>query len=50
MITVVIIKEALCFYKFESFLSDAYSVTENEDMNINYINGSYINNIHIMKY
>ena len=33
MITVVIIKEALCFYKFELFLSDDDSIAENEDMN-----------------
>ena len=34
MITVVIIKEALCFCKSEPFLSDGDSITENEDMNI----------------
>ena len=44
MITVVIIKEALCFCKSEPFLSDD-SITENEDMNINNINDSYVNNI-----
>ena len=33
MITVVIIKEALCFCKSEPFLSDDDSITENEDMN-----------------
>ena len=47
MITVVIIKEALCFCKSEPFLSDDDSITENEDMNINNINGSYVNNIYI---
>ena len=41
MITVVNIKDALCFYKFEHFLSDDDSITENEDMNINNINGSF---------
>ena len=45
MITVAIIKEALCFYKSEPFLSDDDSVTENEDMNINNISGSYVSNI-----
>ena len=35
MITVVIIKEALCFCTSEPFLSDDDSITENEDMNIN---------------
>ena len=45
MITVAIIKEALCFYKSESFLSDDDSITENEDMNINYISGSYVSDI-----
>ena len=45
MITVVIIKEALCICKSEPFLSDDDSITENEDMNINNINGSYVNNI-----
>ena len=45
MITVVIIKEELCFCKSEPFLSDDDSITENEDMNINNINGSYVNNI-----
>ena len=44
MITVVIIKEALCFYKSEPFLSDD-SITKNEDMNINNINSSYVSNI-----
>ena len=45
MITVAIIKEALCFYKSEPFLSDDDSITENEDMNINNISGSYVSNI-----
>ena len=45
MITVVIIKEALCFCKSEPLLSDDDSITENEDMNINNICGSYVNNI-----
>ena len=31
MITVVIVKEALCFCKSEPFISDDDSVTENED-------------------
>ena len=44
MITVVIIKEALCFCKSEPFHSDDDSIAENEDMNINNINGSYVNN------
>ena len=39
IITVVIIKEAL------SPLSGDDSITENEGMNINYINGSYVSNI-----
>ena len=47
MITVVIIKEALCFCKSEPFLSDDDSITENEDININnMINGSYVSNKH----
>ena len=33
MITVAVIKEALCF-KSEPFLSEDDSITENEDMNI----------------
>ena len=45
MITVVIIKKALCFYKFEPFLSDDESITKNEDMNRNDINVSYVSNI-----
>ena len=45
MITVVIIGEALCFYKSEPFLSDDDRITENEDTNINNINGSIVNNI-----
>ena len=45
IVTVVIIKEALCFCKSEPFLSDDDSITENEDMNINNINGSYVNKI-----
>ena len=45
MITAAIIKEALCFYKSEPFLSDDDSITENEDMNINNISGSYVSNI-----
>ena len=45
MITVVIIKEALCFCKSEPFLSDDGSITENEVVNINNISGSYVNNI-----
>ena len=45
MTTVVIIKEALCFCKSEPFLSDDDSITENEDIIINNINGSYVNNI-----
>ena len=45
MITVVIIKEALCFCKSEPFLSDDETISENKDMNINNINGSYVNNI-----
>ena len=45
MITVEIIKEALCFYKCEPFLSNDDSITDNEDMNINYINGLYDSNI-----
>ena len=45
MIAVEIIKEVLCFCKSEPFLPDDDSITENEDMNINNINGSYINNI-----
>ena len=45
MITVAIIKEALCFYKSEPFLSDDDSITENEDMNIKNISGSYVSNI-----
>ena len=36
MITVVIIKEALCFCKSESFLSDDDSITENEDIKFQY--------------
>ena len=44
MITVVIIKEALCFCKSKPFLSDDDSITENDDININNINGSYVNN------
>ena len=50
MITVVIIKEALCCYKYEPFMSDDDSITENEDMNIHDINGSYISNIYITKH
>ena len=38
-ITEAIIKEALCF------LSDDDSITENEDMNMNNISGSYVSNI-----
>ena len=45
MITVAIIKEALCFYKSEPFLFEDDSITENEDMNINNISGSYVSNI-----
>ena len=45
IITTVIIKEALCFYKFQSFLSNGDNITENGYMNINYINGSYISYI-----
>ena len=45
MIIVVIIKEALCFCKSEPFFSDDDSITENEDVNTNNINGSYVNNI-----
>ena len=45
MITVANIKEALCFYKSEPFLSDDDSITENEDMNINNISGSFVSNI-----
>ena len=45
MITVVIIKKALSFCKSEPFVSDDDSITENEDMNINKINGSYVSNI-----
>ena len=45
MITVAIIKEAWCFYKSEPFLSDDDSITENEDMSINNIRGSYVSNI-----
>ena len=45
IITAVIIKEALCLYTFQSFLSNDDSTTENEDMNINDINGSYISYI-----
>ena len=45
MITVAIIKETLCFYKSEPFLSDDDSITKNEDMNINNINGPYVSNI-----
>ena len=45
MITVVIIKKALCFCNSEPFLFDDDSITESEDMNINNINGSYVNNI-----
>ena len=45
MIIVAIIKEALYFYKSEPFLSDDDSITENEDMNINNISGSYVSNI-----
>ena len=45
VITVVIIKEALCFCKSEPFLSDDDIITENEDIHINNINGSYVNNI-----
>ena len=45
MITVVIIKEALCFCESEPLFSDDNSITENEDMNINNINGSYVSNI-----
>ena len=44
MITVVIIKEALCFCKSEPFHSNDDRIAENEDMNINNINGSYVNN------
>ena len=47
MKTVVIIKEALCFCKSEPFLSNDDSITEKEDMNINNINGSYINNFRL---
>ena len=50
MITVEIIKEVLCFYKFEPFLYYDNSITENEDKNINNINGSYVSNIYITKY
>ena len=39
MITVVIIKKVLCFYKFEPFLSDDDSITESEQLNKNDING-----------
>ena len=45
MITVAIIKEALYFYKSGPFLCDDDSITENEDMNINNISGSYVSNI-----
>ena len=45
VLTVVIIKEALCFCKSEPFLFDDDNIIENEDMNINNINGSYVNNI-----
>ena len=45
MITVVIIKEALCICKFEPFFSDDDSITENEDTKINNIKGSYVSNI-----
>ena len=45
MVTVAIIKEALYFYKSEPFLTDDDSITENEDMNINNISGSYVSNI-----
>ena len=45
MMTVVIIKKALSFYKFEPLLSDDDSISENEDMNMNGINGSYVSNI-----
>ena len=34
MIAVLIINEALCFYKFEPFLSNDDSITENENMKI----------------
>ena len=45
MMTVVIIKKALSFYKFEPLLSDDDSISENEDMNMNGINSSYVSNI-----
>ena len=45
MITVVIFKEALCVCKSEPFLSHEDSITENENMNINNINGYYVSNI-----
>ena len=44
MITVIIIKEALCFCKSEPFLSDD-DILLKMKMNINNINGSYVNNI-----
>ena len=33
------------FYKFEPFLYYDDSITKNEDMNVNDINGSHISNI-----
>ena len=45
MITVVIIKKGLCFYKSEPFLSDDDTITKNEDMNIINISGSFVSNI-----
>ena len=45
MTTEASIKEALCFYKSDPFLSDDDSITENEDMTTNNISGSYVNNI-----
>ena len=45
MITTVIIKEALCFYKFKPSLSDDNRITENENMATDDRSGSYVSNI-----
>ena len=45
MITIVIINKALCFHKFELFLSHDDSIAESEYINTNDISGSYVCNI-----
>ena len=50
IITVAIIKVALCIDKFEPFLSDYDSITENEDMDINDINDSNVSYVQITEY